>query len=211
MWLAISTARRRLTYLFAVALPIRFAFAIDNGWSSVAGNEEALHHYGEHTTRLDDAHAWLKGFFKGLTKRRIPQWFIERWFSEAHATKQPMASPNTASQPTTEDTSEGTPVMSLSNAESNAHHNRYSYLAIALMIGVPMLTYLIAVIQSIELRDALHQNGAELRVHDAALGVILFLMRIGSIILTAIGAVVAFFGSPKNSAPRWMIRRRQER
>jgi hypothetical protein len=82
---------------------------------------------------------------------------------------------------------------------------RYSYFAMALMIGVPVLMYVLAAIQSTEMGEALNQGEAT-NIADMAMGGSLFLMRIGAIVVSFFSTFIAFFGSPKKSAPRWMVR-----
>lgn len=83
---------------------------------------------------------------------------------------------------------------------------KYSWLAIVAMIGVPALMYLFAASQSTEMRESLNQ-GAAPNVADVAMGGSLFLMRIGAMLAGALGVFSAVFGSPKETAPKWMVRR----
>lgn len=82
----------------------------------------------------------------------------------------------------------------------------YSLLAKTLIIGVPVLLYVLAATQSTEMREALTQGTAP-TVADVAMGGSLFLIRLGAIVLGILGTLLAFFGSPKETAPKWMLHR----
>lgn len=94
--------------------------------------------------------------------------------------------------------------MKMSNTEAGTH--RYSLLAMVLMIGVPLLMYLFAATQSVDMREAL-KPGVAPNVLDVAMGGGLFVMRIGAIVFGVLGTLLALFGAPKETAPKWMRRR----
>ena len=91
----------------------------------------------------------------------------------------------------------------MENAETNTR--KYSWLAIAVMVGVPALAYLFAASESSEMREWLNE-GAAPSEEDFAVAASLFLIRIGSMVVGALGAFRAAFSSPKETAPKWMVR-----
>lgn len=87
-----------------------------------------------------------------------------------------------------------------------AKSRRYSFSAMALMIGIPALIYLFAAVRSIEMREAIAQNESA-NLADLATGGGLVMVRLGSIVVGILSAFIAVFGSPKESAPQWMVRK----
>lgn len=82
----------------------------------------------------------------------------------------------------------------------------YSILAMLLMVGIPTLLYIATAVLSVKMRESLQQGDVQ-NIADLATGGGLFMMRIGSIVLGVLGAFVAIFGSPKESMPKWMVRK----
>lgn len=72
------------------------------------------------------------------------------------------------------------------------------------MIGAPVMMYVFAALLSAEMSAAI-KTGAASSVLDLAMGGCLFLMRYGAMVFGALGAWASFFGSPKVTAPKWMI------
>lgn len=91
----------------------------------------------------------------------------------------------------------------MSNVEPKTR--RYSHLAKALMLGAPVLLYLLAAVQSTDMHEALKPAAAP-SVAEVAMASGLFMLRIGSIVLGILCLLVAFGGTPKETAPKWMVR-----
>lgn len=89
-------------------------------------------------------------------------------------------------------------------AKSDARR-RYSFMAMLLMICIPVVLYVAAATETVAIRETLKQAGPP-NVADVAMAGGLFMVRIGSMVLWLLSTLVAVFGSPRDSAPKWMVR-----
>lgn len=68
--------------LLNLTIPIRLNYAYDQALYAMAREEEACAHYGENLSKIRHVKSFVDGYIDGITTRDIPEWFLDRWFTE---------------------------------------------------------------------------------------------------------------------------------
>lgn len=63
-----------------LTLPIRWHYACDQGRYALCCEEEACDHYGVAFAKVGQFCSYVRGFMSGITRRTIPDYFIDGWF-----------------------------------------------------------------------------------------------------------------------------------
>lgn len=82
---------------------------------------------------------------------------------------------------------------------------RYSNKAMLVLVGMPIALYIFTAMMTKDFSATINMNELT-KVDDLAFALGLFLLRLGSIIMFAIGVFRTFFTIPTDETARWMIK-----